>query len=78
MGMTQVHPPFIRKVVSLRSLGDTSFQRAFDGVAGQVVSAVEVAQIQKGFGLFQPDLRQLLEVFAIYPTADLPPGSPVT
>jgi len=66
MGMTGLHPLFIRKFTSLRSLRDASLECALHGIASQVVRAVEQLQLEKGGRPLKPDSRKLLEVRAIH------------
>jgi hypothetical protein len=52
--------------VTLRSLRDTGLQATLDGIASQVIRAIEQSRVEQRSRLFEPNLRKLLEVFPIH------------
>src|SRR6266446_5418677 len=55
-----------RKVMRLRSLGDTRFQGALNCVASQVKSSLIALSIEKHFSFLDSNFRQFVEVSAIH------------
>ena len=66
MRVAGVGPPLVWKFVPLTAFRNTSLQRAFHGVAGQVICAVIQSQLQEGLRLGQASLGKRLQVPSIH------------